>query len=226
MQNKISLTILLLFFSLAKASYCISQEKGLPFKCGYGVKSKVDLNRYFSNIYSNIEVNRNEFVASVGSSSGYVEVLISLFVDSVNWTLQDIDTSCLNRNELKKVISYYEEILPKKVNSNFEIIIGTTLQTNLPRGKFDKVILLNVFHELTDRISIMNDIKGSLNKNGQIVIMERMAKKTGQRHGDCGHFKLVEKDFLFEMSRYGFNCVKKCLPDNKSNLTFYTFNVD
>ena len=125
-----------------------SQERGQPFKCGYGVKNKADLTRYFNDVYSNIEVKKDDYVASVGSSSGYVEALISLFVDSVNWTLQDIDTSCLNHSEVKKVISYYEEILPKKINSNFEIIIGTELQTNLPRGKFDKVILLNVFHEL------------------------------------------------------------------------------
>ncbi|MCZ8022831.1 MAG: hypothetical protein O9294_13780 [Cytophagales bacterium] len=218
-------TILLLFFFLTKSIYLFSQERGQPFKCGYGVKNKADLTRYFNDVYSNIEVKKDDYVASVGSSSGYVEALISLFVDSVNWTLQDIDTSCLNHSEVKKVISYYEEILPKKINSNFEIIIGTELQTNLPRGKFDKVILLNVFHELSDRISIMNDIKGSLNKNGQIVIMERMAKRYGQRHGDCGHLKLVEEEFLFEMNKYGFKSIKKVLPDKKTNLTFYTFTI-
>jgi SAM-dependent methyltransferase len=217
---------LILFFVLTKANLLLSQERGLPFKCGYGVKNKEDLNRYYNDIYSNIEVKKSDFVASVGSSSGYVESLISLFVDSVNWTLQDIDTSCLNRSEVRKVISYYEKILPKKINSNFEIVIGSEFSTNLPKGKFDKVILLNVFHELSDRNSIMHDIKSSLKENGKIVIMERMARKSGQKHGDCGHLKLIEKDFIIEMSNYGFKNIKRVLPDKKTNLTFYTFTIN
>ena len=92
------------------------------------------------------------------------------------------------------------------------------------------VVFLIMFVLITIRIplisSIMNDIKGSLNENGQIVIMERMAKKSGQRHGDCGHLKLVEEEFLFEMNKYGFKSIKKVLPDKKTNLTFYTFTIN
>jgi hypothetical protein len=38
----------------------------------------------------------------VGASNGAIEAQISVFIDSINWTIQDIDSSCLNRKNLDK----------------------------------------------------------------------------------------------------------------------------
>ena len=201
----------------------LGQKKPRPYKCGFISKDFSELAENYQNFSRHLGVRQGEIVASVGASNGHVEVQVSSFIDSVHWTIQDIDTACLNSKELNKVISYHEKLTNKKLNGTFDIVIGNISRTNLPIQHFDRILLVNVFHELPDKKSIMLDIHSSLKAQGLVVVMERMGTKSGQKHGDCGHPKLVESEFIAEMATYGFELLTKVLPAKKSASTFYTF---
>jgi len=201
----------------------LGQKEPKPYKCGFIPKDFSELTENYQSFYRHLGVRQGEIVASVGASNGYVEVQISSFIDSIYWTIQDIDTACLNYKELNKVINYHEKLINKRLNGTFDIVIGNISRTNLPIQHFDRILLVNVFHELSDKKSIMLEIHNSLKEHGLVVVMERMATKSGQNHGDCGHPKLVESEFIAEMTTYGFDLLTKVLPTKKSASTFYTF---
>jgi len=204
----------------------LGQKEAKPYKCGFITKDLSELTKNYQTFWRHLGVQHGEIVASVGASNGYIEVQTSAFVDSVHWTLQDIDTACLNYKELNQVISYHEKLIDRKLNGIFDIVIGNVSSTNLPRQNYDRILLVNVFHELSAKRLIMLDISNSLRDNGHVVIMERMATKSGHRHGDCGHPKLLESEFIHEMTTYGFELVTKVVPYKKAASTYYTFKKD
>jgi hypothetical protein len=129
---KIAITILLLGFLRPLISY--GQQGTRPFLCGYYPKDPTGLINNYEHSLKYLGVKSGERVASVGASSGYNEVLISCFVEHITWTIQDIDSVCLNEKEFRKVKKYYEDLIEKPINSKFEIIMGESDKTNLPRN--------------------------------------------------------------------------------------------
>jgi ubiquinone/menaquinone biosynthesis C-methylase UbiE len=217
------LTSMLLVFSNITA-----QKSPPPYKCGNVYKKIEDLKWIYHDIYSSLGVLKGETVASVGAGGGVIEVITSCFIDSINWTIQDVDTSCLNKYNFDKIVTYHEKLSNKKLNSTFDLVIGDYSKTNLPRNKFDRVLLVNVYHEFTDKDEIMADITGSLKKNGLLVIFEGIANKEGKRHGDCHHLILTESMLEKQMDNYGYDYVNKDIVNeqrfiNKRTDTFYTF---
>lgn len=164
-----------------------------------------------------------EYIASVGASNGYIEAQISLFVDHLEWYLQDIDSACLF--EFPKVRTHFEQLSGKPINATFQLVLGSFLQTNLPDQYFDRILLSNVYHELSDRGAILRDLYTKLKPGGVMIIMERMARKKGERHKDCGHVKLVEPDFIQEMRSFSFRLRKKEASATLPNLQFFTFEA-
>lgn len=174
------------------------------------------------NFSKPLGVQQGEVVASVGAGNGYIEAQISCFVPNVSWTLQDIDSGCLNEEEFQKVKAYHERLLGSSIQGTFTLVLGEEEQTNLLRNTYDRVILVNVYHELSGRKPMMEDIYGALKANGVVVMMERMAKKPGERHGDCKQPKLLETELLIEMDSFGFVTASP-LPNDTNVLSYYTF---
>lgn len=208
------------------ASICVGlnahgQKEDKPYKCGFVPKSLADIQFNFEHFGKLFNCKSGEKIASVGASNGTREVEISTFIDSIFWTIQDIDTSCLNFKEFKDVITHHERLKGKLIKANFEIVIGNSGQTNLKKGFYDRIILCYVYHELTDKASVMTDIRQALNDDGVVVIMEDLAKRKGQKRA-CGHTMVWESDFLSEMKEFGFVLKQK----QKSPLgiqTYFTF---
>ena len=69
----------------------------------------------------------------------------------------------------------------------------------------------------------MEDIRKMLKPEGILVVMERMGRKPGEKHGDCHFPKLFEPDFLKEVKQHGFELHHKEMGEKMSNLIFYTF---
>jgi ubiquinone/menaquinone biosynthesis C-methylase UbiE len=220
--------ILLLTSMLFVFSNITAQKSPLPYKCGDVYKKMEDLKWIYHDIYSSLGVMKGETVASIGAGGGVVEVILSCFIDSINWTIQDVDSNCLNKFNFDKIVTYHENLTKKKLNSTFDLVIGDYSKTNLPNNKFDRVLLVNVYHELTYRDEIMTDITGALKKNGLLVIFEGIANKEGKKHGDCHHLLLTESKLEKQMDNYGFDYVNRDIVNeqkfiNKRIDTFYTF---
>jgi len=193
-----------------------------PYRCGFYVKNYEELKSTFESTKL-FDVKPGEKVASVGAANGNREVITAAFVDGVDWTIQDIDTTCLNQSEFQKVLTYTEKIKGKPIIGKFQVVIGEEKKTNLPRGYYDRIIMANVYHELTDRKSMLIDIYGALNETGVVMVQERMNDKPGKVRKDCGHIGLYEPDFVKEMRTFGYELAGKKTVPNFDQLAYYTF---
>lgn len=200
-----------------------AQKPSKPFKCGYPTKDTTELKRFYESNLSLIEVKNGERIASVGAMNGYQEVQIAVRRDSIDWTLQDIDTNCLNQNEFNKVFNYYEKMKGSPIVGKFSLLLGSETKTNLSENSYDRVLLINVYHELTDKPAILKDIHRALKTNGRLVIMEAVARKKGQKRKDCKHIRPWEPDFLKELEVLNFKFIDRKRQNEKALLSFYTF---
>ncbi len=220
-MKSITLTISLLFFIILTT---FGQENIAQLsKFKYFSKDSVESRRYYNFSLKHLGVKNGEKVASIGAGNGNNEIQIAIQMENVDFTLQEIDTSSLNSIIFNQIKNYYEKIIGRKINNPFSIIIGNENQTNLLPDTYDRIIVLNTYHEVTDRQSIMSDIGRSLKKNGIVVIMESIARKKGQRHQGCNHPKLWEADFISEMQGFNFKLISRYQHKKSISQIFYTF---
>jgi ubiquinone/menaquinone biosynthesis C-methylase UbiE len=217
MNRLLSIILLILFLSIN----VLAQKQSKPYRCGWVTKDLSQLKANYEKFGKPINVKSGEKVASAGCSNGYVEAQIAAFVDNVEWTLQDIDSTCLH--EWGKVLQHHEKLKGSTISGNFILALGTEKQTKLKRDYYDRIIMLNVFHELSDKESMLVDIRGAMKHNAELVIMERMARKPNEVRKDCGHTLPIESDLIKEMNRYGYSLMQTNMTHKNSRLTFYTF---
>lgn len=212
------LKTLLLYSCVAIVFSCRSVNR-LNYKRFPGSYSEVQAE--YERYYHLNNCQPGETIASIGAGNGMKEIQISCFVEEIEWYLQEIDSSRLY--QFDEVLAYHENLLGSPINADFKLVLGTENSTSLPYEIFDRVMMLNVFHEIESRKGIMTEIGQLLNEDGVLVIMERMGNIEGEIHGDCKYPKLVETSFLQEMSDYGYSLKSKQVGEEMSNLTFYAF---
>ena len=218
--------ILFVVATIANCSILFGQQNDRPYKCGFYSKNIGELRQNYDNYGKYCNVKPTENVASIGASNGYAEVQISVFTDSINWTIQDIDTNCLNQNEFDNVLRYHEKLKGGPIIGQFVLVQGQEKKTNLKRDFYDRILLLNVYHELSEKEIIISDIKGALKKNGFLIIAEKMATKPGQHRSDCGKLKPFEPSLINDLKRYKFNLINKVVANEKTMLIYYEFRIE
>lgn len=186
-------------------------------------KDSINLKGYYRTSLINIDVKKDEKIASIGAGIGKQEVQLSVFKEGVDWTLQDIDSTVLNPTQFDLVLKYFENIIKKPIKAKFSLVIGNEKKTYLTENTFDKVLIINSYHEITERESILADVHRALKKNGKVVIVESMAKKKGDLHLGCNDLKLFEPDFLKEMEKFNFKFLTKINPKKSNSWSYYTF---
>jgi SAM-dependent methyltransferase len=209
----------MLFICIAFIFSCKSVNK--PYNHKRFPNNFSEIQREYENYYYLIACQPGETIASIGAGNGIKEIQISCFVEDITWHLQEIDSSRLY--QFKEVLAYHENLIRSHINGNFNLVVGSEISTGLPPGIFDRVLMLNVFHEIAAREEILMEIHHLLNEDGVLIIMERMGKTEGEVHGDCGYPKLMEPGFVQEMNNYGYTLNGKQLGEEMSNLMFYTF---
>jgi ubiquinone/menaquinone biosynthesis C-methylase UbiE len=210
-------TLWLVIFS---ANVALAQKNIRPYTCGWVIKDSNKLKENYEVNLKYLNVKKGEHVASVGAQNGNIEVRLSLFIDSIQWTLQDIDSGCLNKIEFEKVLNYYETLSNKKINSDFELLLGSEPNTNLPQHNYDRILLINTYHELTKKSAIISQIYSALKPRGYLVIMEKMGKRKGKKRRDCNHIMPYEVDFLNDIQSEKFKLNSK---KESAGVTFYEF---
>jgi hypothetical protein len=124
-------------------------------------------------------------VASIGAQTCVNEAIYASFCDSVDFYLQDIDTTYLNAPQAAYVWQYYGNLRGKPLTSTYKLITGTETATLLPVLYFDKCLIINSFHEFTQPTAMLGDIYNKLKPGGLLYIDEQVANKPGQKHGSC-----------------------------------------
>ncbi len=207
--------------SICIAPICSCKSVNKPYNYKRFPDSYSEIKRDYESYYYLNACQQGETIASIGAGNGIKEIQISCFIEGITWYLQEIDSSRLYQFE--EVLKYHENLIGSSVKADFNFVLGTENATGLSHGIFDRVLMLNVFHEIESREGIMMEIHQLLDEGGVLVIMERMGHTAGEVHADCKYPKLIETSFLQEMNDYGYILVKKQLGEKMSNLMFYNF---
>jgi len=219
LKNIILLFIGIIFFQCSSGYR--SKTKNKPYEYGFVPKTYEHVVKNYEKYSHHFECRKGETIASIGAGNGRQEIQISCFIDDITWYLEEIDSSRLF--QFDKVLNYHEKLRSSPIDAEFNLVLGSEITTTLPIGIFDRVIMINVFHEIVNREPLLMEFQKLLKPEGKLVIMERMGNESGQFHKDCKHPKLFEPEFLSEMSEYGYKSINQQVGEQMSALMFYTF---
>jgi ubiquinone/menaquinone biosynthesis C-methylase UbiE len=171
-------------------------------------------------MFSLLNLQPNQKIASIGVGGGLWEVMMGFANENVSFHLQDINPHLLNQAELHKTIQYFEKRYSKPTTCTFNITIGTSTNTNLPSNYFDKVLLINSFHEFEFQYLILEDCKRILKPMGQLIIEEQLAQYSGELHQGCGKRLFLEIEIKEFFKNNDFQLGENLLFENKIILSF------
>jgi ubiquinone/menaquinone biosynthesis C-methylase UbiE len=117
------------------------------------------------------EFKKGNNVAEIGSLEGKNIVGFCILTDSVTFYAQDINSKTLNQRSFEKLLSKAEKY-KKPISSKTKLIIGNEKESLLPENAFDKIILVNTFHEFSFMNEMLRDIYKKLKPNGKLYILE------------------------------------------------------
>lgn len=173
-----------IFLSVYNTSF---PQKLVTFKehCGLYYKSMDALFKQKGNELSFYDFRRGQTVASIGAQCSHWEAAYAAATDSVQFYLEDIDSTYFNERQANFAWNYYSTVRNKPMSSSYKLILGDEKKTNLPDGIFDKILIINSFHEFTFQKEMLDDISRKLKPGGLLYIDEALARRTGELHGVC-----------------------------------------
>jgi ubiquinone/menaquinone biosynthesis C-methylase UbiE len=128
---------------------------------------------------------KGDTIASIGAGWGRWEVAYGAMMDSLVFYLEDINDEMLYPAQLDFNLRYYTLLKGGPVLSDYYIQIGTLEQTNLPSYFFDKVLIINAFHEFSHIDEMIRDINRILKDDGLLLLNEFDAFESGDTHMGC-----------------------------------------
>lgn len=239
MSRLINLFFLLLFFGHSSKffsqgnqywEYANGDSAGIfstnekkPFKYGYALNKKQCVG--YKKLIEDFGIKNGEVIASVGAASGWIEGILSLYVDSVAFYIQDIDTNYLTKDQLNRVVKYYSDFRETPQTNTFFNVLGTARKTNLPDTIFDKIILVNSFHEISNPQKIIRDLGNKIKVRGKIIVADNFSNDyRAIRHPDCYRqgWKVVDVIAAFEKEGLFLTNMKEPINSISNVLTFET----
>ena len=110
-----------------------------------------------------IELPPTGVIADIGAGTGYYTFKLAPKVPKGKvYAVEIQDEMIAELNERKKKLN----------NTNVEVIKGSTTSTNLPANSIDLAIMVDVYHELEYPVEILQSIKKSLKKDGEVLLIE------------------------------------------------------
>jgi ubiquinone/menaquinone biosynthesis C-methylase UbiE len=111
-----------------------------------------------------LEIKPGSVVADIGAGVGYHVWRMSEIVGPAGKVIgEDIQEGMIA--QLRKNIS------DRKLR-NVDIILGTPTDPRLPDNAIDLVLMVDVYHEFSEPVAMMNHIRSSLKPDGRIVLVE------------------------------------------------------
>ncbi len=162
-----------------------------------------------------LNLSSNDKIADIGTGAGYSLVPIAGSNPNISFIVEDIDSSTLNR---KKLLAQIKRFGNKANIHQFNIVYGTTTSTNLPASSFNKVLMFDVIHELSDRQTMLNEIKRILQKGGSLFIEEILVHNPQKKERHCDYpffteiaFKqlMTDNNFILKKEKISFETVHK-----------------
>jgi ubiquinone/menaquinone biosynthesis C-methylase UbiE len=171
-------------------------------------------------LFKHLKAQPLEKIASIGCAGGLWEIAWAFELDQVEIHLQEIDEGLLNEAEVNNTVKYFEKQFNKTTNCTFKIAIGNPTATNLPSNYFDKILLINSFHEFEHHETMLSECHRILKTNGQLISEEQLAQYTGELHSGCGKKLFLENELIDLLKKNGFQLFESQIFENKITLSF------
>jgi SAM-dependent methyltransferase len=153
-------------------------------------------------LIKNMNIRPTDVIADIGAGSGYHVFKMAPLANKGAVYAVDIQP------EMLQAILGNNQY---KINKNIELVQGNEKSVNLPKNTFDKVLLVDVYHEFNFPLEMILSIKKSLKTNGKIYLIEYRSEDPlipiKKIH------KMSEKQAIIEMKAAGFK-----LQENIDNL--------
>ncbi len=146
-------------------------------------------------------------IASIGAQSSHWEAAYAATTDNVTFYLEDIDSSKFKKSQVEFAWNYYANLRGWPMTSDYKMVIGDERSTSLPENTFDKILIINSFHEFIFQAEMLADIKKKLKPSGFLYIDEALPKRQGQLHGICNKPMLTNEGTIAIFEKNGFEYV-------------------
>jgi hypothetical protein len=123
------------------------------------------------------DLKPGQTVASIGAQCCHWEAAYASMTDSVNFYLEDIDTSNSN-NQSGCCMEYYGKLRGPPMTSTYQLIPGDERSTKLPENAFDKILIINSFHEFTCKLKCSKTSERNLNPADCFLLMKHYQSDT------------------------------------------------
>lgn len=146
-----------------------------------------------SKLIKNMNIQPTDIIADIGAGSGYHVFKMAPLANKGAVYAVDIQPEML------------QAILESKqyeIHKNIELIQGDEKNVNLPENTFDKVLMVDVYHEFNFPKEMIVSIKKALKKNGKIYLIEYRAEDNTVPIKEI--HKMSEKQAIKEMKAAGF----------------------
>jgi len=171
-QRKNIILITLLFLNLFACktpddSDSMQPSDGYPY-----LTSKEEIKKILKDRgIDTIEFKKGEIIADIGAGNGYIEAMLSIFIDSLTFYIQDIDTLVCNQLTINEVVDFYQEVNGRPFTNKFIVVNGTDTDTNLPDTTFDKILMLWTYQYLKEPRQFIMDVRENLKNDGLFYVI-------------------------------------------------------
>ena len=155
-----------------------------------------------TTLINNMKIRPNDAIADIGAGSGYhVFKMAPLAKNGLVYAV-DIQPEMLEVIQLKK---------RSNRAANVKTVLGSEKSINLPKSSLDKILLVDVYHEFSYPVEMIESIKNALKSNGLLFLIEYRGEDLTVPIKKI--HKMTEKQSVAEMRAAGFE-----LKENIGNL--------
>jgi len=146
-----------------------------------------------------------EYIADIGAGIGWIDVAIGIYKDSLNFFLEDIDSTFLKNSRLQEALNEYSKEKENPITCSYNYTIGTEQSTLLPDTTFDKVLLIDTYHHLKNRDEMIRDLFRILKPGGKLIIHEPVGNKPGVIYKPCNSLIQTSDELISYIRQNGFD---------------------
>ena len=145
-----------------------------------GRDERLQINR----VMDTLSITPGKTVADIGAGSGWFTVRAAKRVtDSGSVYAVDINP---------KAISYIDNRARKEQLHNIKTVLGKPDDPSLPAHTIDAVLLLKTYHEVAEPVSLLRNLRTSLNPGAKVGVIDRNGN--GEDHGVARDIVIHEAD--------------------------------
>ncbi|MEM8928984.1 MAG: class I SAM-dependent methyltransferase [Bacteroidota bacterium] len=155
-----------------------------------------------TTLLQNMDIQESDHIADIGAGSGYHAFkMAELATNGIIYAV-DIQKEMISAMKIKKEAGNY---------ANVQLIQGTKTDVNLAPNSLDKVLIVDVYHEMSHPVEMMQSIKKALKPSGEVYLIEYRGEDP--RVPIKRLHKMTEAQAVKEMNAIGFE-----LRENITNL--------